>query len=267
MNKANSLNNSTLNISWDTYIISVALYVSKSCRWIDHLLNMIAFLPNRIGCTNSSALGAVSTSGAAGRNKIKMNFFFSLNWFNGFSTLPSRNFVLFMKVSQVALENNISVVFLMEGAQILERKHHEEDNLGNDDVYLNLIANICSPLHRMPHFLIAGLPGGQKKWIVHPKLILMLLQSHTSDLFHNVDWRCWISKETAALQNRVWSLLSKAILRKTSETSFMSKPSMRSQLSLLSNRGATFKQLKPLAVMCGYVWPSLCVSEYFCTAH
>lgn len=147
--KANLLNNSTLNINWD--ILSVWPFMIQSCRWIGHLLNMTASLPIRMRFSDSSP------DSAATETKPKHSMFFSLNWFNGFSSLPNRNVVLFIKVSHVGLENNLSVVFLMEGAQILERKHHEEDNLGNEDVYLNLIANICSPLHRMTHFLISGL--------------------------------------------------------------------------------------------------------------
>lgn len=61
--------------------------------------------------------------------------------------------------------------------------------------------------------------------------------------------------------------LPNAILGETSETSFMNEPPVRSQLSLLSNEGASFEQLKPSAVMCCYVWWSLCVSECFHTAH
>ncbi len=56
----------------------------------------------------------------------------------------------------------LHVVFLMEGAQILERKLHEEDNLGDEDILWSGEQMFALGFRETSQFLIAGLPVGQK---------------------------------------------------------------------------------------------------------
>lgn len=51
-----------------------------------------------------------------------------------FLPLPPETFCFLWKYHMLHLKT-FHVVFLMEGAQILERKLHEEDNLGDEDIF------------------------------------------------------------------------------------------------------------------------------------